>query len=125
MKLIEIKAKSINSEEIKKIEKRDGTINVTWKPYIADVALQKWVLHHAYPNYHISSYLMLVDKDSICPTDGLSRKFFLTKDQSGKSNVEILELLTAEDLSMHLLKEINVDHLTEKIWSEGDASDRT
>lgn len=124
LKLIEIKAKSINSEEIKKIEKRDGTINATWKPYIADVAFQKWVLQKAYPNYRISSYLMLVDKDSICPTDGLNRKFFLRKDQSGKSRVEIIETLTAEDLSVHLLKKINVDHLTEKIWSECDAAGR-
>lgn len=124
LKLVEIKAKSISSEEIKKIEKRDGSINATWKPYIADVAFQKWVLQHAYPNCGISSYLMLVDKDSICPTDGLNRKFFLTKYQSGKAKVEILEPLSMEDLSVHLLKEISVDHLTEKIWSECDASGR-
>lgn len=124
LKLIEIKAKSIDSEEIKKIEKRDGAINAKWKPYIADIAFQKWVLQHAYPNYRISSYLMLVDKDSICPTDGLNCKFFLIKEQSGKSRVEILEPLSAEDLSARLLKEINVDHLTEKIWSECDAAGR-
>ncbi|HBD7093960.1 TPA: DUF2779 domain-containing protein [Legionella pneumophila] len=124
LKLIEIKAKSINSEEIKKIEKNDGTINAKWKPYIADVACQKWVLQHAYPNYRISSYLMLVDKDSICPTDGLNRKFFLTNDERGKPKVEILEPLSADDLSVRLLKEVNVDHLTEKIWSECDAEGR-
>lgn len=125
LRLIEIKSKSISSEEIKKIEKRDGTINADWKPYVADVAFQKWVLQKAYPNYRISSYLMLVDKDSICPTDGLNCKFLLTKDQSGKTSVKILEPLTAEDLSVHLLKEINVDHLTDKIWSESDSAGRS
>ncbi|MFA6301683.1 MAG: DUF2779 domain-containing protein [Legionella sp.] len=124
LKLIEIKAKSIDHEEIKTIVKKDGTINAKWKPYIADVAFQKWVLQHAFPNYRISSYLMLVDKDSTCPTDGLNRKFFLTKDKSGKQIVKILEPLSPEDLSVHLLKEINVDHLTEKIWSETEASGR-
>ncbi|HAU3861592.1 DUF2779 domain-containing protein [Legionella pneumophila] len=125
LKLIEIKAKSIGNEEIQTIVKKDGTINAKWKPYIADVAFQKWVLQHAFPNYRISSYLMLVDKDSICPTDGLNRKFFLTKDESGKPRVKILEPLSSEDLSVRLLKEINVDHLTEKIWSETDASGRS
>lgn len=125
LKLIEIKAKSIDHESIKKIEKSDGSINAEWKPYIADVAFQKWVLEHAYPNYRISSYLMLVDKDSICPTDGLNRKFLLTKDQSGKQRVKILEPLTNEDLSIKLLKEINVDSLTTKIWTERDQAGRS
>ncbi|MGQ3890713.1 DUF2779 domain-containing protein [Legionella sp. CNM-4043-24] len=125
LRLVEIKSKSISSEEIKKIEKRDGTINADWKPYVADVAFQKWVLQKVYPNYRISSYLMLVDKDSICPTDGLNCKFLLAKDQSGKTSVKILEPLTAEDLSVHLLKEINVDHLTDKIWSEIDPAGRS
>ncbi|CZN02710.1 TPA: DUF2779 domain-containing protein [Legionella pneumophila] len=125
LKLIEVKAKSMDKESIKKIEKRDGTINSEWKPYIADVAFQKWVLKHAYPNFSISSYLMLVDKDSICPTDGLNRKFLLIKDQSGKQSVKIVEPLTPEDLSIRLLKEISVDHLTDKIWSECDTSGRS
>ncbi|CZG55232.1 Domain of uncharacterised function(DUF2779) [Legionella pneumophila] len=125
LKLIEIKAKSISNEDLKKIVKRDGTINAEWKPYIADVAFQKWVLQNAYPNYEISSYLMLVDKDSICPTDGLNRKFLLTKHQSSKPKVKILEPLTPDDLSVRLLREVNVDHLTDKIWSECDAAERS
>lgn len=125
LKLIEIKAKSISNKDLKKIVKKDGTINAEWKPYIADVAFQKWVLQHAYPNYNISSYLMLVDKDSICPTDGLNRKFLLTKNQSSKPIVKILEPLTPDDLSVRLLREVNVDHLTDKIWSECDATERT
>lgn len=125
LKLIEVKAKSMDKESIKKFEKKDGTISSEWKPYIADVAFQKWVLEHAYPNYSISSYLMLVDKDSICPTDGLNRKFLLTKDESGKQRVKIIEPLSAEDLSVRLLREINVDHLTNKIWSESDATSRS
>jgi hypothetical protein len=124
LKLIEVKSKSIDQDSLKKIEKRDGIINADWKPYIADVAFQKWVLEHAYPKYRISSYLMLVDKDSICPTDGLNRKFFLEKDESGKARVKILEPLSAEDLSVRLLKEIQVDYLGEKIWSECDLAGR-
>jgi len=125
LKLIEVKAKSIDKKSIKTIEKRDGTINAKWKPYIADVAFQKWVLEHSFPNYRISSYLMLVDKDSICPTDGLNRKFLLTKDQSGKQKVKIIDSLSPDDLSVHLLREVNVDHWTNKIWSECNAAGRS
>jgi hypothetical protein len=120
LKLIEVKAKSIDKNTRTKIEKRDGTINADWKSYIADIAFQKWVLQNAFPNYRISSYLMLIDKDSLCPTDGLNQKFILEKDQSGKPRVKIADTLSAEDLSVHLLKEMNVDDLIEKIWTERD-----
>ncbi|MDP3269185.1 MAG: DUF2779 domain-containing protein [Legionella sp.] len=118
LKLIEVKAKSIDKNTRTKIEKRDGTINADWKSYIADIAFQKWVLQNAYPNYRISSYLMLIDKDSLCPTDGLNQKFILEKDQSGKPCVKIADTLSVEDLSVPLLKEMNVDDLIEKIWNE-------
>ncbi|WP_242602444.1 DUF2779 domain-containing protein [Legionella rowbothamii] len=118
LKLIEVKAKSIDKNTRTKIEKRDGTINADWKSYIADIAFQKWVLQNVYPNYRISSYLMLIDKDSLCPTDGLNQKFILEKDQSGKPCVKIADTLSVEDLSVPLLKEMNVDDLIEKIWNE-------
>lgn len=120
LKLIEVKAKSLDKNTRNKIETKDGTINSMWKPYIADIAFQKWVLQNAYPDYRISSYLMLIDKGSICPTDGLNQKFLLEKDKSGKASVKIADTLTAEDLSVPLLKEMNVDDLIEKIWMERD-----
>ncbi len=120
LKLIEVKAKSIDKKTRTKIEKRDGTINAEWKSYIADIAFQKWVLQNAYPDYRISSYLMLIDKESLCPTDGLNQKFILEKDRSGRPFVKIADTLSAEDLSIPLLKEMNVDDLIEKIWNECD-----
>ncbi|MFA6301655.1 MAG: DUF2779 domain-containing protein [Legionella sp.] len=120
LKLIEVKAKSLDKNTRNKIEKKDGTINSEWRPYIADIAFQKWILQKAYPDYRISSYLLLVDKDSICPTDGLNQKFFLEKDKSGKASVKIADSLIAEDLSVPLLKEMNADDLIEKIWIERD-----
>jgi len=63
---------------------------------------------------------MLIDKDSICPTDGLNRKFLLEKDKTGMPFVKLLEPLTEDDLSVRLLKQINTDTLIEKIWAEKD-----
>ncbi len=120
LKLIEVKAKSFDKDALSSIVKRDGAVNAKWKPYIADVAFQKWVLQKAYPNHRISSYLMLMDKDSLCPTDGLNQKFILEKDSSDRPCVKISDTLCDEDLSVPLLKEINVDDLIEKIWNEVD-----
>lgn len=120
LKLIEVKAKSINKEQHLKIEKRDGFINAEWKPYIADVAFQKMVIQKAYPDYSISTSIMLVDKDSLCPTDGLNQKFLIKRDKDGRIKVKKSKSLCAEDVSVHILKEINTDLYVEKIWTECD-----
>ena len=120
LKLIEVKAKGTSKKQSDKIETNKGAIVSKWKPYIADVAFQKWVLQQAYPNYRISTYLLLIDKDSLCPTDGLNQKFILEKNQSGKTKVNVSEQLSENDLSSHILKEINVDHHIERIWGECD-----
>lgn len=120
LKLIEVKTKSCDANTQADLEKQKGKINANWKPYIADVAFQKWVLQNAYPNCRISAYLMLINKDSLCPTDGLNQKFLLRKNESGRVKVRVSEKLSAEDLSVHLLKEINVDNSIEKIWDECD-----
>lgn len=118
LKLIEVKAKSFSKNTISKIVKKNNTISTEWKSYVADVAFQKWLLQKAYPNYRISTYLMLVDKDSLCPTDGLNQKFLLEKNKLGKVRVNVSKSLTTEDLSIRILKEVNIDDYIDKIWSE-------
>ncbi len=54
LKIIEVKSKSFDKKALDSIVKRDGTINSKWKPYIADVAFQKWVLSHALSNIKLS-----------------------------------------------------------------------
>jgi len=118
LKLIEVKAKSINSSEITNIATKKNTISSKWRQYIADVAFQKYVLQKAFPNYRISTYLMLLDKDSICPTDGLSQKILITKDNGGKIKINITEPLTDDDLSIKLLRQINTDDYIDYFWHE-------
>lgn len=125
LKLIEVKAKSIDQKKIGEIEKQNGTISAKWKPYIADVAFQKWVLQKAYPDYEISSHLMLVDKDSLCPTDGLNQMFLLEKDTEGRVRVKRSSSLSEKDLSVPILKEINVDRYVHSIWNEHNEDEIT
>lgn len=106
--IIEVKAKSYNKNKDSFFTK-NGNLSSDWSPYLEDVAFQKCVVLSAYPNYSVSSYLLLVDKQSKCPTDGLNQKFRISKDSSGRKQIRLATPLTSEDLSMKILCQINVD----------------
>lgn len=112
IKIIEVKAKSISEKDKSKIATKK------WQPYIADIAFQKWVLKQLYPDFIINGYLLLVDKDAICPSDGLNQKFLVQKDSNGKTKVILTTAITDEDLSIKILKEMNVDHHIDSFWRE-------
>ncbi|MFO9752126.1 DUF2779 domain-containing protein [Legionella pneumophila serogroup 1] len=118
IKIIEVKAKSISKEDEAKMTTKKGTVSSEWRPYIADIAFQKWVLEQLYPSFTISSYLMLVDKDAICPTDGLNQKLLVQKDSNGKAIVTLTAHITEEDLSIKILREVNVDYHVGLLWEE-------
>lgn len=119
IKIIEVKAKSISKKDESKMATKK------WQPYIADIAFQKWVLQQLYPSFTISSYLMLVDKDAICPTDGLNQKFLVQKDSNSKAIVTLTSPVTEEDLSIKILREVNVDHHIELFWQEKNEEEQT
>ncbi|HAU1766421.1 TPA: DUF2779 domain-containing protein [Legionella pneumophila] len=125
IKIIEVKAKSISKKDEAKMTTKKGTVSSEWRPYIADIAFQKWVLEQLYPSFTISSYLMLVDKDTICPTDGLNQKFLVQKDRNGKAIVSLTAPITEEDLSIKILREVNVDYHIELLWKEINSEGQT
>ncbi|KTD70024.1 hypothetical protein Lsan_0108 [Legionella santicrucis] len=125
IKIIEVKAKSISKKDEAKMTTKKETINSDWRPYIADIAFQKWVLEQLYPSFTISSYLMLVDKDAICPTDRLNQKFLVQKDSNGKAIVTLTSPITEEDLSVKILKEVNVDDHINVLWQETNDEGQT
>jgi len=107
--LIEVKAKSYSSKTSKPFINTKGKIDSEWKPYILDVAFQKYVLQTAFPNATIIPYLMLVDKDIECHVDGLNQQFKLKKDENNRKGVSVSSTLSDSDLSVKLLRQINVD----------------
>ncbi|HAT1844338.1 TPA: DUF2779 domain-containing protein [Legionella pneumophila] len=125
IKIIEVKAKSISKKDEAKMTTKKGTVSSEWRPYIADIAFQKWVLEQLYPAFTISSYLMLVDKDAICPTNSLNQKFLVQKDSNGKAIVTLTTPITVEDLSIKILKEVNVDYHIGLLWKETNEEGQT
>ncbi len=74
LELIEVKAKSFNSEKPELFGARGG-IRSDMLPYFQDAAFQKWVLQQAFPDAAIKTYLMMPDKAQIAPIGGINQFF--------------------------------------------------
>ena len=119
IKLIEVKSKSAD-QRIKDLSagKEGVKLNAEWRPYVQDIAFQYYVAEQAFPEYTITPYLMLVDKDALCPTDGLNQKFKIAKDETGRAYTTLVKELTEEDLSEKLLVELNTEIICRKVIDE-------
>jgi len=109
LKLYEVKAKSADFDDDSAMFNKNGTISSTWKPYVEDVAFQKYVIANAHPDLTVQAHLMLADKRRLCPTDGLNQKFRLVR-QQGRRRVHLSEDLGPADLDPRLLTDVNVDN---------------
>ncbi len=115
IELIEVKAKSYSSSVTDPFVGARGGIISGWQSYLEDAAFQKYVLTHAYPDFLVSAYLLLADKDSHCPTDGLNQKFKLF-DKNGRKGVTISPPVTEEDIVEPILGKANVDEVCRMIY---------
>lgn len=108
IKLIEVKSKSYDSHEKSPFMTTKGGIYSEWQSYLYDIAFQKYVIMKAHPQMNIACYLMLADKSTICPSDGLNQKFRIVKE---KDRVKIITTseLTAAEIESPILKKVNVD----------------
>ena len=124
VKLIEVKAKSYNPADENFFTNTKGYIKPSWKPYMYDVAFQKYVLTRAFPEFNVSSYLMLADKSKHTTVEGLNQKFQLFKDQNGRSGVEIIGDVSAKALGNPILTAVNVDEYVQKIYEGKDTKEQ-
>lgn len=110
--LIEVKAKSFDNET--RFTNTKGDITPEWKPYLFDVAFQKFVLENAFPEFKIDSYLMLADKRKVATVSGLNQRFQLIKD-GDNTTVKIVGNTSLESLGEPILTAVNVSNLVEYI----------
>lgn len=108
IKLVEVKSKSFNSLEPSPFMTKKGGIYSEWKPYIYDIAFQKYVVMKVLPEVNLACYLMLVDKNTICPSDGLNQKFRIIK-TGDRVKIKLTSPLTDNELKQPILKKISVD----------------
>lgn len=113
----EVKAKSINPTEDELLSSK-GTIVSQWKPYLYDIAFQKYVIENAYPQFSIEAYLTLADKSKVASVSGLNQKFFLFKDERERTKVKIVGETSKIALGQEVLVNILVDDIIHKIFDE-------
>jgi len=92
IKLIEVKSRSWDPETNSFWQARDGQrINTKILPYVYDVAFQKWVVCNAlkeqFPDekFDVTAYLMMADKTTKAPIDGINQMFRIVDDNGRKS----------------------------------------
>lgn len=124
IELIEVKAKSFGSSDNDPFMNKNG-ITSGWRPYLEDVAFQKYVMEKAFPEFLVAPFLMMADKDTLCPTNGLNQKFKIFLDQQGRKGIKVSPPVTEEDLSKPILGKVNVSEQCTIIYEDnyGDDTD--
>lgn len=115
----EVKAKSIGAKRSGEFLTAKGQITSKWKPYLYDVAFQKYVVAKAFADHSVSSCLMLVDKTVRPTTSGLNQKIQVLND-NGRKSATLVEPLTRQELSEKLLVSVGVDNICRDIFESTD-----
>ena len=115
IELIEVKAKSYNSEEKKEFRNEEGKINSKMLPYLQDIAFQTYVAQKAVPEFEYTSHLMLSDKSKKCSVYNLNQHFKIFKDEKKRTRIEVTPNLQPQDLGDSILTTKNVDMYVDEI----------
>ena len=114
IKLIEVKAKSLDPSENYNFVGKSKKIVSSWKPYLFDLAFQTYVTQLCLPTYTITPYLCLVDKTKAATVDGLNQFFRVKKDPNNRTGVTV----KVEDISQlgeNILHQENLSEVVSKI----------
>jgi hypothetical protein len=116
--LIEVKAKSLDSTDPSAFKGARGGWVSGMRPYLEDVAFQKFVLRLAYPHWQIKAHLMLVDKSKACTVDGLNQRFRIQRVTGSRQHVIVSPGTTLASIGEPFLTAAPVDSYVEEILSE-------
>lgn len=114
VKLIEVKSKSFDPNEPNVFVGVRGVMVAAWKPYLFDLAFQKYVAQKAFPELEFTAYLMLADKTKKATVDGLNQKFRIRKDTDPRKEID-LKIENLNDIGESILCEVNVDDIINEI----------
>lgn len=87
IKLIEVKAKSIDSRDTNIFLNTKNKIESEWKPYLFDLAFQKYVIEKSFSEFKVTPYLMLADKSKSTSIDGLNQLFRVVKNADDRTGI--------------------------------------
>lgn len=121
-RLIEVKSKSYNPAKTRNgfYNKKGTDLDAKWKPYLYDVAFQKYVMRkdlacNGFADAKAEAFLMLADKGSRATINGLNQ-YFLFDSESRRIKRDPQVDYGPDALGNKILIEIRVDHIIEDIW---------
>ena len=123
--LIEVKAKSWNPLEDTFISKNGRSTNKAIRPYLYDVAFQKYIIVQAlkelFPEktFQVNAFLMLADKSRTATVNGLNQLFKIKSAPNKRSEVitasEAMAIVNAIPVSDRVVRAFYVDDICDKI----------
>lgn len=118
IELFEVKAKGFDSREgDKQIVGKRGGITSEFKPYLYDVAFQRYVLRRAFPDTTIFSYLVLPDQAVACPEPHLAQRLRIQRTGPRNVHIDIDASLRDGALARQLLHVLPVDAFLDVLTS--------
>lgn len=114
--IIEVKSKSYERDDGELRGKRGG-ISADFKPYLLDVAFQRYVARLALPALEVRAFLMLVNKDAVATVDGLNARFKVRRD-GRRLQVKYVAPEPGASLGEPLLCLLNVDSQVDQLVLE-------
>lgn len=115
LKIYEAKAKSFDSLS-PDLEGVRGGITKEYLPYLQDISFQTWVLKQAFPNFEITSFLVMPDKSKISSVDQLNQIFKI--DRNNKITTVIPQGCDIHKEAQNLLAKVCVDNYVTRIINE-------
>lgn len=107
IELIEVKAKSYNPDDGNIFIGKRGNLVKSWTPYLFDVAFQKFVMQLCFPNWKISSFIMMADKSKKASIDGLNQLFRINKKAGNRTGI-IRKVNSIEEIGTSILGRKNI-----------------
>jgi hypothetical protein len=117
LKIIEVKAKSFDSTEPNPFRGRENSILSGWKPYLFDIAFQKFVAQLCFPDLIIETYFMLADKSKVATIDGLNQQIRLPQVTSSREDTKVL-ISSENAIKTTVLEEIDVSQIVREILND-------
>ncbi len=117
IKLMEVKAKSFNPNEENTFIGARGGIVSSWKPYLFDLAFQKYVAQKACPQFQLEAFLFMADKTKKTNIDGLNQLFRIPNNGNPRTDI-IKRVHSIEEIGNSVLSEVNVDSIIKDIIND-------
>lgn len=114
IELVEVKAKSFTPDDEYLFTGKRGGMVSGWKPYLFDIAFQKYVIQLCFPQWKIQSYIMMADKSKKTSINGLNQLFRISS--KGENRTGILKKISSiEETGNLVLGRKNVSQIVADI----------